>query len=156
MKKKLLYVLVILFIVFVGIFNCFILFERDDESHISLSDMNSILDVSNIELENNVLQLKDKYNNSDIVGTISILNNPNFYYPIAQSSDNKFYLNHDYYKNKDGYGAIYADYRVNLDNSRKVLIFGHSSSKITVPFNELENYEDYNDYNNHKDIRIET
>ena len=60
------------------------------------------------------------------------------------------------YKKYDSYGAIYADYRSDLDNSKKILIYGHSSSKKEVPFNILENYENKDYYNKNKYITLET
>lgn len=109
-----------------------------------------------ININNNIINLKKEYNNSEIVGAITMQNNNDFSYPIAQTGDNKYYLSHDYYQNQNAYGAIYADYRVNLDNSKKILIFGHSSYKGNMPFNELEKYEKKNYYDNHQNIIIET
>lgn len=119
----------------------------------------NISNIKNTELkltDNNVKALQDYYNNSEIKGILSIEGLANFSYPIAQASDNDYYLNHNYNKNYDNYGSIYADYRSNLDNSKKILIYGHSSSKRVVPFNVLENYYDKNYYNQYKYMTIET
>lgn len=125
----------------------------------TVSSVNDIIDVSKIEdnLEfNKVQELQNYYKNSDIKGIISIEGIEDFNYPIVQALDNDYYLNHDYYKNYNTYGAIYADYRINLDDSRKKIIFGHSSTKKTVPFNKLENYYDKDYYSEHKYITLET
>ena len=100
--------------------------------------------------------LRNSYNNSDIKGIVSIYGEESFNYPIAQSGDNEFYLSHDYYKNYDKYGSIYADYRINLDDSRKILLFGHNSSYIDTPFGSLENYYDKSYYDSHKYIKVMT
>lgn len=121
-----------------------------------------IVSTNNIEIEelksekNKIQELQDYYNNSDIKGILTIDRINKFSYPIAQASDNDYYLKHDYNKNYDIYGSIYADYRSNLNNSKKIIIYGHSSTKKEIPFNELENYYDKNYYNNHKYITIET
>mgnify|MGYP004663703853 FL=1 len=88
-----------------------------------------------------VSRWRDEYQNEDIKATIS-LDNDDFLYPVVQTLDNQYYLNHDYSKNKDSLGTIYADYRVNLEGERKILIFGHSSVVDDVPFNCLEKYYD--------------
>lgn len=115
-----------------------------------------IVDVSKIEdslTMNNVMGLKEYYGNLDIKGILSIDNNR---YPVAQATDNDYYLTHNYFKEYDKYGAIMADYRVDLDNSKKVLIFGHSSVKEDVPFNRLENYYDEDYFKEYPTIKLET
>ena len=105
---------------------------------------------------NRVYALQSEYQNTDIKGIISIENEDDFVYPVAQTSDNDYYLNHTYNETYDSLGAIYADYRINLDTSDKVLIYGHSSTKREVPFNKLEEYYDEEYYQNHKYITLET
>ena len=90
-----------------------------------------------------IQSLQKKYNNNDIKGTISLENESSFHYPVAQARDNSYYLTHDYYKNNDKYGVIFADYRINLDSSYKVLLFGHNSSRKQTPFGALEEYYNY-------------
>lgn len=105
---------------------------------------------------NEILKLQNTYNNQDIKGIVAVDLEESFRFPIAQSKDNDFYLTHDYYKNYDKYGSIYADYRVDLDNSRKILLFGHNSSYIDTPFGSLENYYSKDYYDKHKYIYITT
>ncbi len=107
------------------------------------------------ETENKIITLQNKYNNPEVQAIISI-ENEDFSYPVAQTTDNDFYLTHDYAKNKVSLGAIYADYRVDLDNSHKKLIYGHSSTKTNTPFNTLEKYYNKDYYQNHKYITLET
>ena len=73
---------------------------------------------------------------------------------MHQSSNNSSYLNHNGYKEYDQYGEVFADYRIDFDTSKKILIFGHNSSKIKTPFSNLENYYDKSYYNNHKYITL--
>lgn len=108
------------------------------------------------EKVNNIRILQEQYQNSDIKGIISIAGEEEFKYPIVQGIDNEYYLNHNYQKEKDAYGSIYFDYRVNLDSSKKFLIYGHNSTRRNVPFNKLENYYDEEYYQKHKYITLET
>ena len=98
--------------------------------------------------------LRVAYNNNDVIGKLTI-EGTDIDEAIMQSSDNDFYLRHNEYGEYQQEGSIYADFRTNLD-SRKVLIFGHSSPNWQVPFNELERYYDKDFYNSHKYITITT
>ena len=82
-------------------------------------------DVSSYQanLGKGVSRWRNEYQNEDIKATIS-LDNDDFLYPVVQTLDNQYYLNHDYSKNKDSLGAIYADYRVNLEGEGKSLFLG--------------------------------
>lgn len=122
--------------------------------------------ISNTKIDEKIVEVDDRtkevktlqntYNNQDIKGIVSIEGEDSFKFPIAQTTDNDFYLSHDYYRNYDKYGSIYADYRVDLDSSKKILLFGHNSSYIDTPFGNLENYYDKNYYDEHKYIYITT
>ena len=121
-------------------------------SVISLNDINDeVIDVSNL---GKVFELRQKYNNDEIVGNISI-EGTNISEAILKHSDNDYYLHHDNYGNYEINGSIFLDYRISLDD-RKVLIFGHSSVYDKIPFNELERYYDYDYYKNHQYIKITT
>ena len=94
--------------------------------------------VATNSLEENAIQsLKQEYQNEDIKAILSI-ENSDFYYPVVQSTDNDYYLTHNYQKEINALGAIYADYRINLENTNKILIYGHSSTKNQAPFNILQ------------------
>lgn len=124
-----------------------------------VSSANNVIDVSSVEDKikvNKIDALREYYDNNDINGIISIEGNDEFNYPVTQSIDNDYYLNHDYYKKYDSYGSIYADYRSDLDNSKKIIIYGHSSSKREVPFNKLDSYENEGYYNTYKYLTLET
>ena len=101
---------------------------------------------------NKVDQLRKKYNNNDIIGSISI-DGTEIDEAILQSKDNDYYLSHDNYGNYDKYGSVFLDYRCNK-SSRKLLIFGHSSVRIDTPFNNLENYYEKSYYQEHPYINI--
>ena len=96
--------------------------------------------------------LKEKYKNNDIVGTISIPNT-DINEVLVQTTNNKYYLTHDIYKNNDQYGSVFLDYRCN-ENSKKLLIFGHNDYKDKTPFSELENYYNKEYFDNHQYIDI--
>ena len=99
-------------------------------------------------------RLKKEYNNDDIVGVIEI---PNLFKEILlQTSDNDYYLNHNIKKEEDIYGATFLDYRNDLLNDKKLLVYGHSDMEITLSFNKLSNYNNQEFYENNKYIYLYT
>ena len=76
--------------------------------------------------------------NTDIVGFIEV-DNTNISYPVVKSSDNRYYLNHSYKKEKNNIGSIFLDYRNDLDNlSKNNIIYGHGRLDNTM-FGSLNN-----------------
>src|SRR5574344_1545307 len=94
-----------------------------------------------------------KYINEDIIGNISIPN-LNIDLPLVQGLDNEFYLNHDYNKNNNKFGAIFLDYQSDLNRESTSIIYGHSSKIYTLPFNNLKKYLDESYRNANKYIYI--
>ena len=47
--------------------------------------------------------------------------------PVVQSSDNEYYLNHNFYGKNSEIGTIFMDYRNNSFDDRNVVLFGHST-----------------------------
>ena len=81
--------------------------------------------------------------NTDIVGFIEV-DNTNISYPVVKSSDNSYYLNHSYKKEKNNIGSIFLDYRNDLDNlSKNNIIYGHGRLDNTM-FGSLNNLLDSN------------
>lgn len=103
---------------------------------------------------NKVLELREKYQNDDIVGNVMV-DGTSIDEAVLKYKDNNYYLHHDNYGNYEINGSIFLDHRVNL-NDRKVLIFGHSSIYEDIPFNELEKYYSYDFYKEHKYITLTT
>ena len=101
-----------------------------------------------------LVQVSDAKNNKRQVAILSIPGT-DYTSPIMQSKDNKYYLNHDENDNKSRGGTPFLDYRVNIDTSRKLLIYGHNSRYTDMPFKILESYYDESFYNNHRIIKLE-
>lgn len=75
---------------------------------------------------------------------------------VMQGNDNKFYLTHDENDNKHRGGVPFLDYRVDIDTSRKLLIYGHNSKYVDMPFKILEKYYSEDFYRKHKCIYLDT
>ena len=109
--------------------------------------------IKKIDYNEIINSLKNEYNNNDIVGILKI--DGELEVPILQTENNDYYLNHTINKEKSVYGSIFLDYRTDI-NSKKILIYGHSSIKTKVPFNILEKYYEKDYYENHKYISLTT
>lgn len=102
------------------------------------------------KLDVNFDELKSK--NTDTVAWIKV-NNTNINFPIVQSSDNNYYLKHNFYNESNGAGWIFADYKCNFDIlSKNTIIYGHNRRNGTM-FSNLSymleknwNFENDNSY----------
>lgn len=117
-------------------------------------EMQSNIDDS-IYYKNIINSARKKYNNNDVVGILEI-NNTDYIVPVMQGDDNKYYLKHTPYGEKNSIGSVYLDYRVDIDSSKKLLIYGHNSSNVDMPFKILEEFYDRDYYDNHKYVEVTT
>ena len=148
-RKCTLFALLIIFTV--GLFSYVGAMNNNRNIYYVLADTH-VTETEPIEKTNEVLELREYYNNSDIQGKL-VIAGTGINEPILKGSDNYYYLNHNAYGNYQAEGSVYEDYRTNFGD-RKVLIFGHSSPGWDVPFNELEKYYDKSFYDSHKYIEI--
>lgn len=91
------------------------------------------------KMDINSIRISDlKKTNSDVVAWIMV-DGTNVNYPIVQTSDNDFYLNHDIMKNLKGSGWTFMDFRNSIDMSDSNTIFyGHNLLNKTA-FGSLSN-----------------
>lgn len=79
--------------------------------------------------------------NSDFIGWMQ---SREISLPMVQTTDNSFYLTHNFDKQKNKYGSIFLDYRLNVDGS--VLLFhGHNVSGDLM-FGTLKKYANTKGY----------
>lgn len=81
---------------------------------------------------------KLKERNADTVGFIKV-NGTNINYPVVQTKDNDFYLNHAFDKKYNSAGWIFADYRNDMKNfGKNTIIYGHGRLN-NIMFGSLKN-----------------
>lgn len=78
--------------------------------------------------------------NKNIVGWIYVPDTP-IDYPVMQTNDNSFYVDHDQNGRPSHSGAIFADYWCSLENSDKPLLYGHNMGNGSM-FHCVKNYKD--------------
>lgn len=91
----------------------------------------------------------------DIVGYIYGANT-GIQYPIVQSDNNDFYLNHDLDGNINNNGSIYMDFQCSSDfSAQNTIIYGHNL-KSGLMFTHLTNYKNQSYYDEHPYFYIYT
>ncbi len=118
--------IIFLFLIIVSVVKIYIWYSENKENN-EVRDIieNSIevdesKDIYKIDFE----ELKSK--NSDIVAWIKVCNT-NIEYPIVKSSNNEFYLNHNFYKQKNKAGWVFANYLNRFDGTDKnISLFAHA------------------------------
>ena len=77
--------------------------------------------------------------NSDTVGWLT-LKNTNIDYPVVKTTDNDYYLNRNFYKEKDPNGWVFMDYRNSIDELHdNTIIYAHNRYYSGVMFGTLNN-----------------
>ena len=88
----------------------------------------------------NMATVQSNYNNNhDAVGWIRVPDTA-INYPIMQTTDNSYYVNHSSSGAVSHAGAIFADYRCNLDNTDNALLYGHNMGNGSM-FHAIKNYK---------------
>ena len=92
--------------------------------------------------------------NDETVGWLKV-NGTNINYPFVQASDNKYYLTHDFYKQNNGGGWVFLDYRnkSNLEDKNNI-IYAHGRANETM-FGSLKNILSSDWINDQKNFTIQ-
>lgn len=94
---------------------------------------------------------KLKEANVDGIGYIR-LKGTKLSYPVVRGADNSFYLNHDSYKRKSVYGAIFMDTNDTFD-SFNCILYGHHMNNGSM-FATLKNFTDESFAKKHNEFDI--
>lgn len=150
-KHKFLMVLIILLII-----SATILGAGNFLRYRSNKDIKKILG-SVSKTEDRIKQLEELQKiNPDVVALIEI-EDSNINHPVLQTTDNNFYMTHDYKKEYSKDGSLFLDKDYNWDlPSTNLLIYGHNNIGSNEMFASLMNYKEESYYNNHKIIRFTT
>ena len=112
-------------------------------------------EINKINYEEELYKVRNKYNNNDIVGILSnSLDTLNEI--VMQSTDNDYYLEHTIYHEYNWRGQTFLDYRNDINNSDKLIIYGHNSNYYNLPFKVLENYYNKSYYDENKYLYLQT
>ena len=132
---------------------------------LSTTTKNNVVNVSNqidnkeqtkkVEKELTLNDYREKYNNKDIVGILSV-KNTKINTLLLQAEDNEYYLRRLPNKKKHITGSVFIDYRTKLNEDKNVIIYGHNANNYDIPFRYLRYYLKEEFYKNNKYIDIKT
>ena len=93
--------------------------------------------------------------NPDVIGWIEIPDTK-VDYPVMQSEDNQYYINHTFYKTENPAGSVYMEAENQKDFSDLVtFLYGHRMRDNSM-FGTLKYYVDYDYWQDHPQIYIST
>ena len=86
--------------------------------------------------------------NPDTVGWLHVPNTT-VNYPVVQSTNNSYYLTHDFNKNPNSLGWVFMDYRNNSnDLNKNTILYGHNIARAKLMFGDLKRTLDADWYQN--------
>ena len=122
-------------------------FQINDEVHIHRTND----ELPDILPEYEILYQKNK----KLIGWIKI-DDTNIDYPVMQTSDNEYYLDHNYNQEYDKNGSIFLDTACSVyPRSTNLIVYGHHM-KSGKMFGNLQKYAKESYYEEHKLIQFDT
>lgn len=158
LKKIVLLLLIVVFVCGIG-YTIYYLYNsyKDKKDNTNILN-NVIVDDTPVteEKTEKMLQLEElQKENNEIIGWLEI-EDTNINLPVCQTTDNDFYLTHNYKKEKSKGGSLFLDKNFDLINgSSNYLIYGHRNTQGLM-FEDLLKYSKEDFYNNHKTIKFTT
>ncbi|NBJ91820.1 class B sortase [Parablautia muri] len=93
--------------------------------------------------------------NEEVVGWIAIPGTE-ISYPLLQTEDNEYYLNHTWNRDKSSVGSIFMECQIKPDlHSFNTILYGHKMRNGSM-FGSLSNYESADYYREHPSIYLVT
>lgn len=145
-------------------------YNKDDKLNSEIQDLQPVINEAS-DLDNNSSgendgqdQSKDgdyvnsaneeelKSINSDYKMWIQI-ENTNINYPVVQSSDNDYYLKHNFRKESNISGTVFVESANDIDNDKNIILYGHNMRNGTM-FNNITNYKEESFFNEDNKISI--
>ena len=122
---------------------------KDDEPVVNLTDPNT-------EVPEILEEYKNLYNmNKKLIGWLKI-DDTIIDYPVMQTSDNEYYLDHNINQEKDRNGALFLDKDCDvLKPSTNLIISGHHMKSGRM-FGNLDDYASESYYKKHSTIQFDT
>ena len=145
-------------------------YNKDDKLNLEIQDLQPVINEAS-DLDNNSSGENDgqdqskegnyvnsaneeelKSINSDYKMWIQI-ENTNINYPVVQSSDNDYYLKHNFRKESNISGTVFVESANDIDNDKNIILYGHNMRNGTM-FNNITNYKEESFFNEDNKINI--
>ena len=111
-------------------------------------------------VDNSVPDILEEYitlynNNKSLIGWVKI-DDTLIDYPVMQSQNADYYLNHNFNQEKDNNGSIFIDPACSIwPRTENIILYGHNM-KSGKMFGQLKKYKDKSFYEKHKYIQFDT
>lgn len=152
------YIIIILLVMLIVSILTFYIYKYNNTLKSKIINSNTIevnYEINKIDYEEELNKVRNKYNNNDIVGILSN-SDDTLNEIVMQSTDNDYYLEHTVYHESNWRGQTFLDYRNDINNSDKLIIYGHNSNYYNLPFKVLENYYNKSYYDVNKYLYLQT
>ena len=152
------YIIIILLVMLIVSILTFNIYKYNNTLKSKIINSNTIevnYEINKIDYEEELNKARNKYNNNDIVGILSN-SDDTLNEIVMQSTDNDYYLEHTVYHESNWRGQTFLDYRNDINNSDKLIIYGHNSNYYNLPFKVLENYYNKSYYDENKYLYLQT
>lgn len=166
--KKWRYVLLVLCTAVISVSGTYLMnyFMKSEENKQKYEDISEIgfpeteADQEEAKDQQEVKQAEDDFDyqsllamNSDCVGWIQIPGT-DINYPVVQAADNEFYLTHNFNRETAACGAIFMDYRNDIDvKAEHLILYGHQMKDNSM-FKQLNGYKEETFYKEHPNINL--
>ena len=131
--------------------------EQQGLEESSQSDVLIASELIELPLKEEILELREQFENDDIVGYLSI-ENTKINYVVVQAADNEFYLNHDLFGKESVAGSIFIDadnVMYPFDYNYNSVIYGHNMRDGSF-FHDLRFYQNYDYYSERNFVNLTT
>lgn len=128
-----------------------VILERENEEIQSV--MQTIIDERDPESTTYDFQLLYEQN-PDIRAWI-IIPGTDINYPICQTDNNDYYLNHNFNKKQSGFGTLFFDFQNDVNTSQNITVYGHSV-KNSQMFTNIKKYATIDYYKQHPIVQLIT
>ena len=152
--KKLINALINIVLVYILLFSAYKIYTK----LVEYKKADAVYDDIREKYQNSYKQDSDKTSklsdiNSDYRFWLKV-DNTNIDYPVVQSTDNDYYLTHDFNKEYLASGSIFMDYRNNFEKDKSTIVYGHHMKNKTM-FGELANFKKEDLFKESNLIRVE-
>ena len=129
-------------------------YRDNNRNHKILKDLDIYIDLDKIKEEEEKIDFKGlKSINKNTVAYLKV-NNTKIEIPVVKHTDNSFYLNHNFKREYNISGWVFADYKNKFDGTDKnIIIYGHNTKDGSM-FGTLKNVLDKKWYSEKENLNI--
>ena len=156
-KKIILLVFIICVIVLVGVAIYLIKnWVKSNNDKGKMADVQEYMISEDVDNDTQIEKLKEMQKKNNNIKCWIKIDDTKINYPVLQSEDNEYYLDHDYEEKESKYGSIFLKAASDInDSNSNLMIYGHNM-KDGEMFTGIMQYADKAFWDNHKTVHLIT